>query len=274
LFQSSPGVVSLQESFNMITKRTQSISMKSPALPAVALFLLSSCIPAKAQNLPDPFPSPEASEQGTIQVTGQSRVSVPADLVRITFTVETEAKTARDATAQNAVEMESVVEAVRALQIPELDFETFGYGLYPEYEMSRGNTGVRSISGYRAQNTLRITVPDVDETGRVLDAAVSAGANRVANLNFEASDTREARLTALREAVSSAREQATTIAAAMGVELGIALEIQGGANAPSPMPAGGMMYRAMAETTTPIEAGNQTVSASVTVKFRISEGGR
>ena len=63
------------------------------------------------------------------------------------------------------------------------------------------------------------------------------------------------------------------IASAMGVQLGIALEIQGGANAPSPFSPGGMMIRAAAETITPVESGDQLVTASVTVKYRILEGG-
>jgi uncharacterized protein YggE len=169
--------------------------------------------------------------------------------------------------------MEDVVTAVRGFDIDGLDLETHGFTLRPEYEVARDGSGARIISGYRVQNNITVTLPDVDATGRVLDAAVSAGANRIANLSFEASDTREARLRVLGEAVSNAREQAQAIADAMGVELGMALEVQGGANAPLPRSPGGIMLRAAAETTTPIEPGDQMVTASVTIKYRISEGG-
>ncbi len=154
-----------------------------------------------------------------------------------------------------------------------MDVETFGYNLRPEYEVSRDGTGTRTISGYRAQNNIRVSLPDVDATGRVLDRAVEAGANRVADLQFEASDTRDARLQALGEAVSNAREQAQTIASAMGVDLGIALEVHGGANASNPRFSGEMMLRAAADTSTPVEAGDHLVTASVTITYRIREGG-
>lgn len=245
---------------------------RRPVLVA-ALVLLSSCAPAVAQtNLP-PTQDSTQEETGTIQVTGQAQITVPADRVQIVFTVETEGPSAGEATGENASRMEAVLSAVRGMDLRDVKIETFGYSLRPEYEVSREGTGTRTISGYRVQHNIRVTTPDVDATGSVLDTAVGAGANRVANLQFEASDTREARLEALRTAVTSAREQAEAIAAAMGVRLGPAIEVHGGASAPSPQSPGGIMLRASAEVTTPVEAGDHLVSASVTIKYRILESG-
>jgi len=250
------------------------ISRKRWPFALVTLTLLSSCAPALGQVSPPEGAGSIQEDRGTIQVTGQAQVTVPADRAHITFSVETEGSTAGEATSANASLMEQVIAAIRRMNLPGADLETFGYALLPEYEVSREGTGTRTISGYRVQNTLRVTLPDVATVGPVLDRAVEAGANRVANLQFDASDTREARTQALREAVAQAREQAQTIAVAMGVRLGMALEVQGGANAPLPQPSGGMMFRAAAEAMTPVEAGDQTVTASVTIRYRILEGGR
>jgi uncharacterized protein YggE len=236
------------------------------------LVLLYSCAPALAQTDPIGAPPPPSDEKGTLQVTGQAQITVPADLVRISFTVETEGASAGEATEENAGLMDAVIGAIRSMDLPGLDIETFGYTLRPEYRVSREGTGTRTISGYRVENNIRIELPDVDAAGDVLDRAVEAGANRVANLQFVASDTRAARLRALREAVSNAREQAEAIASAMGVELGIALEVQGGASAPNPRSPGGIMLRASAETATPVEAGDHLVTASVSITYRILEG--
>ncbi len=256
-----------------MTAKARTLSLSSPgAFLFVPLVLLSSCTPAVAQVPAGPPPSPP-EEAGTIQVTGQAQIRVPADRVLISFTVETEGPSAGDATEENANKMERVISAVRGVGISGMEVETYGYSLRPEYQVSREGTGTRTISGYRAQNNIRVTVPEIDAVGDVLDRAVEAGANRVANLQFEASDTRAARLEALQDAVASAREQAETIALAMGVRLGIALEVQGGATAPSPRTPGAIMLRASAETTTPVEAGDHLVSASVSIKYRILEGG-
>ena len=71
-------------------------------------------------------------------------------------------------------------------------------------------------------------------------------------------------------AVARAREQAATIAAALGHELGPALEVRGGSALPRPGPEMGLMFRAeAAQVATPIEAGDQTVTATVTIKYAL-----
>ena len=72
--------------------------------------------------------------------------------------------------------------------------------------------------------------------------------------------------------ILQAREQAETIADAMGVRLGAALEVTGGSSVPVPRPEGPLLARAaVAETTTPVEAGTLTVSATVSIRYRILE---
>ena len=242
-------------------------------LPVASLLLLASCAPAMAQE-DSRHPTPPQEERGTIQVSGQSQIPVPTDQVLISFAVETEAPTAREATTQNAQRMDAVITALRGAGVQNLEIETFGYGLRPEYEMSREMAGTRVIAGYRAQNNIRVTVPEVAAAGSVLDRAIDAGANRVSSLQFQASDTRPARLQALREAVANARQEAEAIASAMGVTLGIALQVQGGASAPGPSPMAMIQMEAAARAPTPIEAGDQTVSASVTITYRILERDR
>jgi uncharacterized protein YggE len=253
-----------------------SIRTRKPpsSLVLVAIFLLASCAPAVAQVETTPAVQPQAQQkktEGTLRVTGQAQVSVPADLVRLNFTVETEAESAGEATRNNAERMDAVVHALRGAGLSGLELETFGYDLQPEYETGR-NVSNRIIAGYRVRNNLRVTLADVDATGAAMDLAIEAGANRISNLFFEASDTRAAELEALRMAVARAREEAEAMANAMGVQLGIALEVQGGAAAPSPRPPGGFMMRAEAGVpTTPVEAGDQLVSATVTITYRIRE---
>ena len=244
----------------------------SRTLLLLAPILLAACAPVTAQSLPAPAPA-EETEKGTIQVTGQAQIQVPADRVSISFGVETEAESARAASALNAERMDGVIGAVRGSGVEGVRIETFGYSLNPEYRTpNRGDPSQRTISGYRATNNIRVILPDVGAAGEILDTAIGAGANRVLTLQFEASDTRTARLEALREAVRVAREEAQTIADAMGVSLGPPLEVRGGASPGEPrVLARAAVMSEMASVPTPIEAGRQTVSASVTVLYRILE---
>lgn len=246
----------------------------SPVKPyrlAMAAFLLSACAPATAQSVSPP--GPEAAEDGTLRVSGQAQVQVPADQTMISFGVETESTSAEEASRANATKMDAVFRSLRGLGIQGLELETYGYSLNPQYQRPRPQEpSTPVISGYRVSNQVRVTLPGTDRAGEVLDAGITAGANRVVNLSFQATDTRDARLRALELAVEAAREEALAIATAMGLELGPALEIQGGASAESPRPLA-VAYRAAegVAPSTPIEAGGQTVSASVSITYRVLE---
>jgi uncharacterized protein YggE len=200
-----------------------------------------------------------------IEVNGSAVVEVPPDRAEVSFAVETRAEIAADASAANATAMNRVLTALRAARLPDLDVETYGYTLQPNY--SQDQSRVRAIAGYVAYNNVRATISAVDQVGRLIDVAIGAGANQVASISFVASDTEPARAQALAEAVRNAREQAEVIAGALGFELGPPLEIRGGADRPMPMPMVAM--RSVQADATPIEAGDQSVSANVSVRFAL-----
>jgi uncharacterized protein len=112
--------------------------------------------------------------------------------------------------------------------------------------------------------------------GRAVDAALGAGANRVAGLQFLVRDPEPHRREALRRAVERARGEAEVIASALGVRLGLPHQVQVGAEIP-PIPP--MAFRAEAvmlmedQPVTPVEAGLQSISATVTIRFRIHGDG-
>lgn len=248
-------------------------SMRRARAPLLLATVLSAaCASASAQSLPPQAPVQEESE-GTIRVTGQALIQVPVDRVRISFGVETESESAREASRLNAARMDAVMTALRGTGIPGMEIETFGYSLNPEYRMpNREAPSGQTISGYRAVNQVRVTVPDVGRAGEILDVGIGAGANRGVSLQFEAADTREARLQALRDAVGAAQEEARTIAEAMDVVLGPPVEVSGGASPGEPrVMARTAMMEGMAAVQTPIEPGLQSVSANVTIVYRIRE---
>jgi hypothetical protein len=185
--------------------------------------------------------------------------------------VETQANTAAAASGANADLMDAVVRALRGSGIAGTTVETFGYTLRPDYSFPTVN-GVQSrvIDGYTAINNVRVTVSDVTAVGRLIDTGITAGANRVSSLAFEASNIDAARREALSEAVANARAEAETIAAALGRTLGPALEVRGGAQMPSPMQGmDAVAYRMQEAAPTPIEAAEQQVHANVSIRFAI-----
>lgn len=252
-----------------------------PTIRAVAVATLalgSACAPARAAHpatLPSHAPAATAAAQDTsrLTVTGTASVRVAADRVRVQVAVETEAATAEAASRDNAATMTRVLERVRPAAGAEARIETTGYQLSPRYRQSPDREGPPEIAGYRAVNQVVVVLEDVDRTGRVLDAALEAGANRVTGLSFFASDTDAARLDALRQATERARAEAAAVAEALGLMIHSAETIQTSSGGMAPVFRSAAME--MQAMDTPVEAGSQSVEASVTITYRLlPEGAR
>jgi uncharacterized protein YggE len=252
------------EDRDMSTSRTTSAVR---GLAALAVWVAAGAAPAAAQQ-----PQPEPA----ITVQGMAEVRVPSDRARLSFMVETQTRTAREAAQQNADRMDRVVRALREAGGTTVTVETGGYELHPVYsQISRNETDIPTIEAYRAINHVNVRADDVTRVGGLIDAALAAGANRISSLRFEAKDPEPARLEAVRQAVTKARAEAEAAAGALGVALGGPIEVNIGMDYgyPPPMP----MYReAMAmdmaqSAPTPIEAGEQVVRANVSIRYRIGQ---
>lgn len=205
-------------------------------------------------------------------VRGTGVVEVDPDRARIQFAVETEAATAAEAGAANAELMDRVMASIRTSESGrDARLETSGYQLQPRYGPVDRDRG-REIVGYTARNTLRVITDDVEAVGRLVDLALDGGANRVAGLLFEIRDPEPHRLEALRRAVAQARTEAEVMAEALGMRLGLPSHVEGGAQRPQPrsMAFDGFapqMMMAAEAVDTPVEAGVQSVTASVTIRW-------
>jgi uncharacterized protein len=210
-----------------------------------------------------------------LTVTGTAEIEAPSDRARIHFAVETDGESARDAGAANAQLMTSVSDALREAggTSPGFRLETSGYSVTPRYGPPRGSQP-QEIVGYVARNTVQVRVDDVELVGPLIDAALEAGANRIAGLYFDVSDPEPYRHEAVRSAVTRARSEAVVIAEALGMALGPPVEVNGGADTFLPRPAftAGRAMEMADAFATPVEAGAQTLSARVTIRFRLDPG--
>lgn len=214
----------------------------------------------------------------TIRVSGVGEIQVKPDQAHINLAVEAAAATAQAAGEQNARTMERVISALVAAGVPRTEIETRNYSVYPEYAPPSPRDTVERqprIQGYRATNMVSVRTQDLARVGRLIDAALGAGANRVDGVHFSLKDAEASHSEAIGKAVTRARGSAEAIANALGVRLGRVLDASTVMGPPRPYPAA--MMRAEAASfadapPTPIQPGEQTVMASVTLIFAI-EGG-
>jgi uncharacterized protein len=206
-----------------------------------------------------------AADSGFVDVTGTGVVMVEPDRARISFAVETEGETAREAVRENADRMRATIDALEGAEA-DLEIRTNGYSVQPRYRRANREGGEMMISGYTTVNHIEVTTHRVADVGLIIDRAAGAGVNRVASLVFMSSEVEAARTEALRLAILDARHQAETMASALGIPLGPPLEVR--ANNPRRQQDSNLRALAM-EVSTPIAAGDQAVRANVTIRFRL-----
>lgn len=234
-----------------------------------------------AQQTPAPASAPVPPHIAATAV-GESRVTPDRALVQVT--VESRSQSAAGAGAANRTKQERVIEAVKAAGVAAPQIRTVGYRVSPEYAQPERGKAPR-VSGYLAGNTVQVEVRSIDNVGKVIDAALGAGATNIGSVGLYASNTEAARLEAVRHAVTKARGEAAGAATAAVGTLGtlIELTIDPGA-VPRPMlqqvVASGAAEFAMrgdlgmTAMSTPVEPGESLVMAVVRVRWQFVPGPR
>jgi uncharacterized protein YggE len=119
-------------------------------------------------------------------------------------------------------------------------------------------------------NTVYVTIRDLDKLGELLDIVIAAGANTVNSVQFDVADKDEALKTARADAVKDAREKAQELADAAGVKLGDVQTISFFDNVAYPVFDGkGGGGGVAAEAAVPIQPGQLTFTVTVNVTYEI-----
>ena len=203
----------------------------------------------------------------TIEVDGNGETRTSPDTADLDLAIDTQAKTAEEAAARNAALATKVIDALKAKLGDKGKVTTGGYSLDPQYDQ-RPNAKP-TIIGYNAQNTVTVNTGALDLVGALIDSAIAAGANRVNSLNFSVKDDTKARTEAIAIATRDAHAQADALASALNVKLGKVLKATT-VSQERPIPI--RMGRAMAmsaNVATPVEPGEVTVPATVSLTFEI-----
>jgi uncharacterized protein YggE len=202
-------------------------------------------------------------------VLGTGAVYVAPDIAHISAGVRTRNEDSVKAARDNAARADAVIKAVRALGVAEKDLRTEGYNLSPQMRYDEGKDPV--VTGYEVSNNIRITVRRLADAGVILDAAIKAGANVAGGIEFDLSDetAHRAKDDALTKAVADATRKAFVMARAAKAGRIDLMKVTEGApamNYPRPVM---FSARAAAAPATPVSAGEQSVTANVTVRYSL-----
>ena len=211
--------------------------------------------------------TPQGPGTPTLQTSGQGEVHVAPDRATVMLAVQTEATTAATAATSNARRLRAVLDTLRAVGLTAEQLSTLNYTVYPRYAP---NASTPHVVGYTVTNSVRAEVERIADVGKVIDAALAAGANEVSSLSFYSSTEADARRRAIALAVQQARADAEALATAAGGKLGPLVELSTGPSNSPIYAVTGMSMAARAPAPTPIEPGQQTISATVVARWQFS----
>ena len=193
--------------------------------------------------------------QRTISVAGTAAVTAANDTSGFTTGVTVRRSSAAAALRAASARMQRVLSALDAAGIARRDVRT------QRVDVTR--TRRRHTVGYDAISTVFVTVRAVQRTGSVVDAAVRAGANRLAGLRFWRSGTKDLYQQALIAALRKARAKAQALATEAGATLGAVQTIsEGGVQSFSYDSSAGSVA-----APAPVRPGRSKITADVAVVY-------
>lgn len=197
-------------------------------------------------------------------VIGASSITLSPDTVQVHLEVQTENEKLTTAQQENATTMNQVIEALLNVSVDQDAIQTVSYTITPQYDYIDGE---QRFKGYAVSNVIQVTSVFIEKIGSMIDVAVENGANGISNLQFFVENEEVAYEKALSEALMDAKKKAQTMAETMQLQTdAIPIKIVEERRENPIVPR--MFVAKEMTSTTPIEPGQLTIQAAVTVQFQ------
>jgi len=202
------------------------------------------------------------ARQVTVVGTGEVR-GVP-DTLTADVGVEVVAPDVTAAMNQASERQQAVIDQLAARGIDAKDISTTTVNLQPQY----GENSV--ITGYRAGNSISVTLRELDAASETLVTIVTAGGNatRINSVTYSITDDSQLVSDARAKAFQDAENRARQYAELSGLSLGRVISISEAPESNPPRPMSAPPEAKAADV--PLQPGEQTVSFSVTAVWELT----
>lgn len=207
--------------------------------------------------------APVTDNARQVTVIGSGEVQGVPDTLTADVAIEVVAPDVTAAMNQSSERQTAVIDALAARGIAASDISTTTVTLQPNY----GDNSV--INGYRAGNSIRVAIRELDVASSVLSTIVTVGGNatRINSVSYSIEDDSKLVRDARARAFNDAKGRAQQYAELSGLSLGRVISIS--ESPAGPAPAAGGRGEAMAADV-PLQPGQQTVGFSVTAVWELS----
>lgn len=137
-----------------------------------------------SQNILLSAPLEKVTEQrGYISTHSEKTKDVYPNIAEITFTKESTAKTIEIASTENKTVIAEINKSLQKFKTDNTtEIKTGTYTANPNYTYNKNNK--RQIIGYTVINSVTVRTKSTEQLGKMIDAAIKAGADRVGSLSF------------------------------------------------------------------------------------------
>src|SRR5580700_486005 len=213
----------------------------------------------------------DISNDRWVEVSGEGSVNAAPDFARVTLGVTSTGKTAGEAMAANAKAANALVSLIKSEGVAPADIQTSEVSISPMFSQpAPGQQTAPTITGYNVSNNVTVMVRDIPRLGGVLDKAAAAGANSIYGVGFGHNDPSALLDKARPLAVADARRKADIYATAAGARIGRLMVLTEEPGRP-PIVSFPRAYAALALAPTPIEAGEDKLTVTVTARFELTQ---
>jgi uncharacterized protein YggE len=229
----------------------------------VLAFALVGVAPAAAQDDGEPA--------HVISVTGYGEAFGAPDVAYLQLGVSASSEEIGEVVTSVNQTLDAISVAMLQVGVAQEDLQTANFSLWADERYDdNGSTGERY---YRADNTLRVIIRDVNNIETVIEAGLAAGATNIYGLTFGIDDATELEQAARLNAIADAQDRAAKLAAALGLGVGAPISVSetdgGGVYAVSEV----AMYSGsgLGGGGAVVEEGQLSVSVQVSITFAIAE---
>ena len=206
--------------------------------------------------------------QNLISVSGEGIIETSPDRATISVGVVSRDKDAAKVQNNSARISTEIINSVVALGVERKNIRTGNYNFRQIFRTD--NNGKNIFDGCEVTNSVTIFVDDVKLVGRVIDAALSHGANEINSLQFGLKDKKNFQTEAIKLAIRDAKLKAEIVARELGKNIIGVKNVSVNSSSISAPRVSKMVMMESADAgnfETPIESGSLTCSASVHVEF-------
>ncbi|NOY98539.1 MAG: SIMPL domain-containing protein [Chloroflexi bacterium] len=218
---------------------------------------LGACAPATSQTAP----------ARTLNVSGSGQAILTPDIAAISIGVRTEGESAAAALSRNNARAQNVADTLTKFGVAEEDIQTRNFSIWPSQK--RDSSGNVIGTTYVVDNTVYVTVRDLEKLGELLDAVVQSGANNINNIQFDVDDKTAALSAARIAAIESAHQQALELAEAAGVKLGEVQTISFYDSTPQTVDLRRADFAMAEAASVPVQPGQTSLTVTVNVVYEI-----